>query len=310
MNALTDSLHRCRSRVAPAILLLAVLVPAAAAAQAAVLPDPLPVQVLPEGRVLRVELACGDVLWARMVHRAGPDGELRLALVEGGVRSVPAGTVVRSSELPGTVREARFWAGDPTPPALLTATRAGHLAGRAPEGPGLAPGFSRPFPGTIPDAAVLATVAVSERLSLSAGGVAHRGGTERAGIATGRYDLGRFGPVDLATEVLVALVPEGGRGGATGGVEAAWSRGPRTVHLGVGTGGWVRGGASWRPVRRWSLGADAFRAPGGETSGSLGARYLGGTLRVEGGLVAHATRGETRNPRILVRPAVHFRHLR
>jgi hypothetical protein len=311
MNALTLPGHPRRSLAPVAMLLLCSLVPAPSAAQISVLPDPLPVRVLPEGRVLRVDLACGDVLWARIVHTAASEGALHLALVEGGVRSVSAETVVRARELSGTIREARFWAEDRTPQGLLTPTRVERLLARPLEGGPIPPAPSSALSlGRTPDATVLASVEMTGRLSLSAGAVAFGAGEGTAGVATGRYALGGVGPVHATAEVLVAAAPNGGQGGASAAVEASWVTGSRSVHLAMETGGSVRVGASWRPARRWSAGVEVLRGSAGDPAASLGARYMGGSVRMEGGFVAQPHHPGSADGRILLRPVLQFRHLR
>ena len=248
-------------------------------AQLTASPDPLPVVVVPEGRLLRVETEGGHTWLARVVN---PGPTWRLGLAQGGVAEVPAEAIRRVVPVRGTVRGERFWPGGLESSGLLgPALR----EPRQPPEPGRSGLHPRPRVtlGTSVDLGPGRSVEASAVLDPGLpGGSVHLDGEARV-LEVDAWSV-------LASTRVGASEGEAGPWAMTLG-HLRWAPDEATqLHLSVGMPSVVEAGLVHRPLRRWAALAQGSVVPGGTVGAATGIRYVGDAFSVEVGIAATSVR--------------------
>jgi hypothetical protein len=249
---------------------------------------PTELVVLPEGRLLRVQLADGRVLFARMASAGEP---LHLAFADGAVAEVPRDAVLRIRTVRGSMRNGRFWAEDSHHPGLLTGSLAAALVRSAPAeaGHGRAP----PVASLAPETTLLTSTASGRYHTLIAGvaGAEPRrdSPTYFVGAGTRLLALRRF-ELDLGA-TLSAAAGDALRVGAAPTLSARWRRGEDTeVQLGLGVAlrdtpeAIARADVTRRLSRHWAVAVDAARIGSEPVQVAAGVRLLADPLWIDAGV--------------------------
>jgi hypothetical protein len=237
-------------------------------------PDPLPLRIVPSGRLLRVQLDGGERLDVRFM---APGDPVRLALPGGEVVEVDPERIVRVTEVRGTVREGRTWL-DPGPlPSLLPGAQGNvHLQDRGgSRGVHLGGGVT---PGARPRLAVAMHRTLAQRGHLEV--------DARVGAAVRELQLPRESACSPERDVCVEGAPSRRAiAEAHLSVAARWEVLPGTgVQVALGVPHGIEVELSQRTRRRWGAAIGASATPSARGLSAIGVRYFGEALTVEAGM--------------------------
>ncbi len=270
-------------------VLLAAGLPGPLGGQAGGSPEPLPMIVVEEGRLLKIELEGGQVLMARL---ASPGPTWRIGLADGGVAEVPESAIRSVVPVRGTVRDARFWPGGLEAPGLLgpaTVFRHAFLrppgaeAGGGAMSPGARPRSVPPRPGL----AVGTAVGLGPGRSAGVSAALDPDGRNRTVLLEGSARLLEAGPWTLEASGRAGFsLPGEVLDAAALGTLRSDVGADTQLHFSVGFPAIVEAGVVHRPFRRWAAVAEAAFAPGGAVGVATGVRYIGDVLSVEVGIAS------------------------
>jgi hypothetical protein len=241
--------------------------------------DPLELRVVPGGRLLRVELADGAVLYARMVRPGSP---YTLALADGGVTEVPSELVRSVREVSGWIQGSRFWPEPGHEPGLLVGEVTRHLLPSPGEDAFPLPAGAHPLrSGTV--AATHAHRLLPGRWVLASAVLTPPDVPDAVMVGT-RAELLRTRTLDLGAELRLTA-GTGRQLGALALVEVRAQATPRTrVSAVAGAPSLVGAGVRHRVSRRWGGSIEALALPGQGYAAAGAVRYLAGPWAVDAGI--------------------------